>query len=130
MIFLINHSTISHPGIIDLNKEKDLDLFVWNNTTNHNVIPLIPETYHSLTNDNILLSLKASLKESKNVLITNGVKLPPFYDHDLKKQRVFIQNSEYIFFSPRASFFFKAPLVNISLNSFTELETLVKKWGK
>jgi hypothetical protein len=130
MIFLINDSKIFHPALIDLSLEKDLDLFVWNISSKSQSDVFAPETYHSLTNENILLSLKASLKDSKSILITNGSDVPKSFDHNLKKQRVFIENSSFIFFSPRASFFFKAPLVSISINSFIELETIVRKWGK
>jgi hypothetical protein len=130
MIFLINESIISNPDLLKLQQESDLDLFVWNHPSNDVLLNFRPEIFQSLSSQDVLISIKASLKESRNVLLTDGYHLPKFYNHDLKKQRLFIKNSQFIFFSPRASFFFKPPLVTISLSSFSEFEQLALKWGK
>jgi len=130
MIFLINESIISNPSLLKLQQENDLDLFVWNHQPSQDIPPFLPETFQRLSHQDLLISIKSSLKESRNVLFTDGTHLPTLYDHDLKKQRLFIKTSQFIFFSPRASFFFKPPLASISLTSFKEFEQLALKWGK
>lgn len=71
--------------------------------------------------------IHSSLLESKSVIIFNQLDL--YLPINLTKKRVFSKEDQFIFFNPRATYYFKNYSDKIMFNSFSELYKDVSHWN-